>query len=460
MLLSDVGFSLTLTWFQLLLLILPTNDIVHFLQILVQLPYHLSKDLMTTMGRCIQSVFVMVALGVINVTGYIPHTFNDSTYSTLFEHFVINKHTGHIYIGAINRIYQLTEDLDEIRSITTGPQLYHPDCPPEGSCDYEKILSDSENEALAIDYGAGRLISCTNLFHGRCVKYDLEDISVKYDPVFNAIVSSHDGYGSNVLMFVAPGPPNNTSVLYLAVTRSHTGSYNNLTPAISSRNLETFQLASSNGTAATKKEFIADQLYSSPVYNIYGFSSGGFSYFLSVQKQSVDVTTHSYVTRIARVCQSDPNYYSYTEVPLACNHNGENYNVLRAAYKAHPGGDLARDLGLAHIPPLSDMNDVLFGLFTKDYHMIVLSPVLCVFTLQAIRRVFTESIQNCFSGVGHTGPGHIVEPQPCIPTVSRSRLLLSIGMQLYYLFNWIIHIPPTKFLQLAVANANIKFEGR
>ena len=382
--------------------------------------------LATTMERCIQYVSVLAALVVATTTEYITQTFTDTTNMSVFNHLAINKNTGEIYIGAVNRMYQLTEDVVEIRSITTGPQYDNPNCPPDGSSDcgdYVRTHLDSYNKALAIDYDAGRLFSCTNLFQGHCVKYDLKDISIKYDPIFTVIVSNNifPNEHRSVVMFVAPGPINNDNVLYSAVTRSHTGLrvYKDLTPAISSRNLETFQLASSGFTAATKIDFTTQHRDLYRVYYIYGFSSGGFSYFLSVQKQSLDVTARYYVTRIIRVCQNDPSYYSYTEVPLECNHDGENYNILRAAYKAHPGGDLARDLGLADIPPHSDMDDVLFGLFAKNTGQTI-GPhsVLCVFPLQTIRRIFTESIQTCFNGIGNTGPGHIVSPQPCTPTVS------------------------------------------
>ena len=377
------------------------------------------------MRRYIQSIFVIATLRVVTAPDYITQTFTDPTNMGAFNHLAINKNTGHIYIGAVNRIFQLTEDLEEIRSITTGPKLDNPYCPPEGECFYVTILLDSYNKALVIDYDAGRLISCTNLFQGRCVKYDLEDISIKYEPAFTAIVSNDEL--SSVVMFVAPGLPNHTNVLYSGVTRSYSGlrAYKDLIPAISSRNLETFQLAYNNGTADTKKDVAIAHRDLYRVHYMYGFSSGGFSYFLAIGKQSVEVGTVKTVTRITRVCQNDPNYDSYTEVPLECYHDGENYNFLLAAYKTHPGEDLARDLGLASSHHLPDMDDVLFGLFAKSSGPIIGShSVLCVFTLQAIRRIFTESIQKCFSGVGNTGPEHIADPQPCRRTVSISRLLL------------------------------------
>ena len=385
-------------------------------QIILSVPSLLPHHLLTTMEQCIQIISVLAALQGSTATNYITQTFTDPTNTGVFNHLVINENTGEIYIGGVNRMYQLTEDVRKVRSRTTGPQMDNPNCSPDNDCAYERISSDSYNVALTIDYDAGWLISCTNLLHGSCVKYDLDDISAPYDHMFPSILSN----GHSVVMFVAPGPQYNASVLYLGVGRSEArlDAYEDLTPAISSRNLETFQLASSHAGAATKTDFIVHRdLY--PVFYVYGFSSGGFSYFLAIQKQSLDIDALYYMTRIIRVCQRDPNYHSYTEVPLECNHNGENYNILHAAYKDQPGSALARDLGFKHIPPLSDMDDVLFGLFSKRTgEAIMTHSVLCIFPLQTIRRVFTESIQSCFHGTGNTGPAHIVNPQQCKYTVS------------------------------------------
>ncbi len=48
--------------------------------------------------------------------------------------------------------------------------------------------------------------------------------------------------------------------------------------------------------------------------------------------------------------------------------------------------------------------------------------VMCVFPLKEIRRTFTENIQDCFRGVGNTGPAHISVPYGCINTVRLSPL--------------------------------------
>jgi plexin A len=49
-----------------------------------------------------------------------------------------------------------------------------------------------------------------------------------------------------------------------------------------------------------------------PINYIYGFSSEGFSYFLTTQMKQTSPSP--YDSKIVRVCHDDSDYYSYTEV--------------------------------------------------------------------------------------------------------------------------------------------------
>ena len=133
---------------------------------------------------------------------------------------------------------------------------------------------------------------------------------------------------------------------------------------------------------------------------MHGFSSLGFSYFLSLQKTSVkNVTLDRLVSRISRICHGDKTLYSYTEIPFECwvpeplpsngadssdaddddfgisssrrrssmhsqrQRSATNYNVLLAAAVIRPGSLLAKRLGLSDVPPMSELEDVLVGVF-------------------------------------------------------------------------------------------------
>ena len=53
---------------------------------------------------------------------------------------------------------------------------------------------------------------------------------------------------------------------------------------------------------------------------------------------------NNYITRLVRVCETDEEYSSYTELRLSCGSAGTNYNILQAAYLGKAGQDLASSL--------------------------------------------------------------------------------------------------------------------
>lgn len=229
---------------------------------------------------------------------------------------------------------------------------------------------------------------------------------------------------SSVVMFVAPGPPNpaSTDVLYVAATRSTKGlpAYKDIVPAICMRSLQDLNFVSDDILTPSRIEIEVQQRDLFRVNYVYGFGSLGFSYFLMVQKISAITDSEQYVTQVSRICQSDKSLYSYTEVPLECNHEGVNYNILRAAFLGYPGTNLAKSLGLPHIAPLTDMEHILVGIFSNQSSSKVpsTSSAMCIYPMRDIRRKFTETIQKCFDGTGNTGPDHFVQPKPCFDTVS------------------------------------------
>lgn len=77
-----------------------------------------------------------------------------------------------LFIGGVNRLYQVSSNLDIMATVQTGPKDESPFC--GYSKDYNGCLhnatlklTDNINKALMIDYKTGRLISCST-FHGTC----------------------------------------------------------------------------------------------------------------------------------------------------------------------------------------------------------------------------------------------------------------------------------------------------
>jgi len=155
-----------------------------------------------------------------------------------------------------------------------------------------------------------------------------------------------------------------------------------------------------------------------PINYVYGFSSEGFSYFLTTQMRHT--IPSQFISKLVRVCHDDENYYSYTEIPIDCISEGaKRYNLVQAAYVGKPGSDLAADLGI------TAQDDVLFAVFSESdlsEGEVSSKPssysALCVYSLKAIRRKFLQNVKTCFGGIGSRGLDFISPSHACVLTVS------------------------------------------
>ncbi len=213
---------------------------------------------------------------------------------------------------------------------------------------------------------------------------------------------------------------NSCQVLYVGVTYTGNGPYRSEVPAVSSRSLDgggLFEIAETAVTTGTRMfvNSLARERY--PIHYVHGFSSEGFSYFLTTQmKQS---NPSPFQSKLVRVCHDDKDYYSYTEIPIECisGDPSRDYNLVQAAFVGKPGSDLASDLGV------TAQDDVLFAVFSESDSAEGDSTskpssksALCVYSLKSIRRKFMQNIQRCFTGTGSRGLDFISPSLQCIKT--------------------------------------------
>ena len=147
-------------------------------------------------------------------------------------------------------------------------------------------------------------------FQGVCTVRNLRNISDVENRVREPVVANNAT--ASTVAFIAPGPPNPpiTQVLYVGVTWTGNGPYRSEVPAVSSHSLDTnnlFQIAETAVTTGTRMfvNSLARERY--PINYVYGFTSEGFSYFLTSQmKQTtpspfqsklVSIYTYSYFFR-------------------------------------------------------------------------------------------------------------------------------------------------------------------
>lgn len=366
------------------------------------------------------SLLALLPRTALTASNDIVRTFQDTKIER-FNHLVVDKNTGRVFIGAVNRLYQLSPDLDLVISEVTGPKPDSDECSVlECTSSIDVKLTDNVNKALVIDYTTTRLIVCGSLFQGICSVRNLHNISDAAQEIREAVVSNNAT--ASTVAFIAPGPPHPpvSQVMYVGVTFTLGSPYRSEVPAVSSRSLDKdrmFTIAHTAVTTGTRMfvNSLARERY--PINYVYGFSSEGFSYFLTTQMTS---TYTQYISKLVRVCHDDEHYYSYTEIPMDCvseAQGGRKYNLVQAAYVGKAGSDLASDLGI------TAQDDVLFAVFsesdTPSSHKPSNMSALCVYSLKAIRRKFMQNIKTCFSGVGSRGLDFISPSHACIPTVSQ-----------------------------------------
>ncbi|KAK2717101.1 hypothetical protein QYM36_007291, partial [Artemia franciscana] len=352
--------------------------------------------------------WTFIFASLIAVNGLRPkHTVNPSIVSEFksssvrLKHLVYNSEGKQVFVGGVNRLYQLDADLRLVESISTGPELDSPHCHSNGCSNdtAEQILTDNVNKILVIDSNSNSLLACGSILQGACNKYNLQNISLENQFYPKAVASNDED--SSTFAFIAPQTSSGYSdVLYVGTTFTFNGDYRHDVPAISSRNLETLDL---HENWFDKQSSISIDVKSRDhflVKYVYGFNTTDHAYFVIVQKRSSypGEEEQGYLTRLARVCINDGNFGSYSEVTLQCGESEDypdGYTLIQDAKLVSAGVDLAASYGVKNGDP------VLVGVFSPQKG-ISAEPLnqsaMCVFSLAKIERRFKENIHMCFNG--------------------------------------------------------------
>ncbi|XP_002736334.1 plexin-A4-like, partial [Saccoglossus kowalevskii] len=312
-----------------------------------------------------------------------------------FNHMTVHDITGDVYIGGVDYIHRLDEDLLLISNITTKP-------------DDE---TDNYNKILSINYNDNNLVTCGS-DKGWCQIRNLTDLSVLGDS--DKYVAAPNVEDSTV-GFVAPGY-DDKPMLYVGTSKR--GLVYDGVEAVSGRQLEEALFHTIFESQYKQTAVGISSIYHGEYFVIYiqGFSYDGFSYFLVVQK--LYRSDNSYITRIVRVCQErDDNYYqSYTEVTLQCDgRDSTSYNLLQAAHVMRPASDLVTSLSL------EDGEHVLFAVFAKGETPQDLTPLqqsaVCMYKMTDIEQAFTDAISGCVDPGGDDYELYYIQGSTCPGTV-------------------------------------------
>nr|KAF6470107.1 plexin A4 [Molossus molossus] len=329
-----------------------------------------------------------------------------------FNHLVVDKRTGHIYLGAVNRIYKLSSDLKVLVTHQTGPDEDNPNCYPPRivqTCNEPLATTNNVNKMLLIDYKENRLIACGSLYQGICKLLRLEDLFKLGEP-FHKKEHYLSGVNESGSVFgVIVSYSNLDDKLFIATAVDGKPEY---FPTISSRKLTKNSEADGMFAYVFHDEFVASMIKipsdtftvipDFDIYYVYGFSSGNFVYFLTLQPEMVSPpgsTTKEqvYTSKLVRLCQEDSAFNSYVEVPIGCERSGVEYRLLQAAYLSKAGAVLAQTLGVR------PEDDLLFTVFSKGQKRKMKSldeSALCIFILKQINDRIKERLQSCYRGEG------------------------------------------------------------
>lgn len=320
--------------------------------------------------------------------------------NTTLSHLQVDHTTKRVYVGAVNRLFQLNSNLQLEVALETGPKQDSPLClGMSSSCvGVEKKSTPNVNKVLVIDYDNKQLIACGSVYQGACQLYSLPNISHSVNHIEEAIAANDDV--SSTFAFVGPQRylGNNSKVLYISVTYTKNGPFRDNVPAISSRRLETLDVAEMGFSKTPSVEMDSKLRDYFRVKYKHGFHWNDHAYFVTVQPKSHlrGNQEEGYVSRIARVCIGDPSYSTYTEITLQCfGPNGTSYNVIEAVTTVRASSSLASAL---HVP-VGEL--LLIGAFANSVnHTMYTYPnvALCVYPMSEIEQTFNENIHMCLNG--------------------------------------------------------------
>ena len=266
------------------------------------------------------------------------------------NHLTVHQSTGALYVGAVNRIYKLSANLTLLVSHDTGPEYDNKACYPPlivQPCSEPLASTDNVNKLLLVDYSHNRLLACGSLYQGVCKLMRLGDLFILVEPTHKKehYLSSDNHTGT--MYGVVVQSPGQDATLYVGTA---VGGKQDYFPTVSSRKLPRDPESSAMLHYELHTDFVSslikipsDTLALVPrfdIYYVYGFSSGPFVYFLTVQPETPPESGTPaggspgdlfYTTRIVRLCKGDRKFHSYVSLPLGCVHRGEEYRLLQAA---------------------------------------------------------------------------------------------------------------------------------
>ncbi|XP_056280657.1 LOW QUALITY PROTEIN: plexin-B2-like [Pseudoliparis swirei] len=319
---------------------------------------------------------------------------------TPINNVVTDPRSGRLYVGAVNRLYQLGPDLRLEARVETGPKRDNKACtPPVTDACEEAADTDNHNKLLLLvpapDAARDVLVVCGSVFRGLC---SLRNLSRVDQLTYFSDTKGEKSYVASaeesvsvvgVTSYFTKDKDNFTVFLVGKGYGSHDS-----TKLISTRILEDYGDwvvfdSIIEASAVQANPFVLRYLHNFR----FAFKDGGFVYFLF--SRTLGVQDNKNFTFVSRMCEDDQGYYSYTELQLNCS-AANTYNKAQAAYVATPGEVLAQTMtDSGRYGPVSASDKVLFVTFTSDENSS--TSAMCMYPLHSINKRLVEIIAACYS---------------------------------------------------------------
>uniref|UniRef100_A0A667ZHJ3 Plexin b2a, tandem duplicate 1 n=1 Tax=Myripristis murdjan TaxID=586833 RepID=A0A667ZHJ3_9TELE len=319
---------------------------------------------------------------------------------TLINNVVADPHTGRLYVGAVNALYQLDSQLRVESRTETGPKRDNRLCtPPVTAACEEAVDTDNYNKLLLVHGAKDTLVVCGSVFRGICSLRNLSNIEqllyfsdTKGEKSYVASAEESVSVVGVMSYFTSREGDNFTVFLVGKGYGSHDS-----TKLISTRILQDYGDwvvfdSIIEASAVQANPFVLRYLHDFR----FAFKDNKFVYFLFSRTLGMQDTKN--FTFISRMCEDDQSYYSYTELQLNCSATNK-YNKAQAAYVAAPGEALARNMTESgQYGTVTTSDKVLFVTFTSDEDPS--TSALCMYPLHSINKRLVEIIGACYSDNG------------------------------------------------------------
>ncbi|VDI05347.1 plexin A [Mytilus galloprovincialis] len=373
------------------------------------------------------------------------------------NHFVHDDSTNLFYVGAVNRLFKLSQSLDVQQQHVTGPEPDNRLCIGY-SCDGKtKELTDNYNKILLIETntnGNDRLVICGSIFQGFCEFRDLTNISKKLSMRMHTKLVTNAENASTVGLIVKQNL--NENILFIGAsypislhckdedTKNVFFLRRKDIPALSMRKLTSDESAFSLYKEASFIEqqppsalkILYDKINKYIIDYVSAFSIQEYTYFLSYQSSDLNpncetnANPKSIQSRISLTCNRDTHFYSYIDIPLTCgNTSTTNYKIVRAGKTIIPGRNLLNKLRLNSED--IESKEILIALF-ENRHNGKTDSAVCIFTISKIQRKMKKNLRKCQKGREAIKGSHFDDGATCIKQGIRSGPTLCTTIKSYY----------------------------